>query len=230
MTTPTQPPEYIIAIPVYPGVDLMDVAAPHEIFKWAATIWKERTLQLYLVAKDTNPVTTRDGLQLVPHKKYDDVPHADLLWVPGGDPDALVMQMGDADYVRFIRSRSEKAEYVASVCEGALIAANAGLFDGYEVTTHWAFVECLRCSYPEVKVHPGYPRYVHDRNRVSGGGISSGLDEALYLLKIIAGEDIAKQVQVTIQYFPKPPVSGQLPDSVPCPLAGKIPVPDPTVG
>jgi transcriptional regulator GlxA family with amidase domain len=216
--------DYIIAIPIYPGVDLIDVAAPYELFKWMAAQWTGRHVQVYLVAENQNLVTTRDGLQMTPHKVFDLVPHVDLLWIPGGDPAALVAQMGNINYVRFIQSRSKTAQYVTSVCEGALIAADAGLLDGYEVTTHWAFISCLQASYPKVKVHPGFPRYVHDRNRITGGGVSSGLDEALYLVKLIAGEAIAESVQETVQYFPQPPVCGKIPSSSPCPLAGQLPV------
>ena len=218
--------DFIIAIPIYQGVDLMDVTAPYEIFQWLAETWKKRNVQLWLVAENLMSVITRGGargLQLTPHKTFDMVPHVDLLWIPGGDPDALVTQMGNVNYVRFIQSRSRTARFVTSVCEGALIAANAGLLDGFEATTHWAFIECLK-SYPKIKVAPGYPRYVHNGNRVTGGGISSGLDEALYLVKIIAGDKVADDVQVTLQYFPIPPSSGKIPKTSPCPLAGKIPV------
>lgn len=215
--------DFIIAIPVYPGVDLLDVSAPYEIFNWWGSQWTDRHVQVYVVAENNNSVTTRDGLQISPHKPFDLVPHVDLLWIPGGDPDALVTQMGNVNYTRFIQSRAKTATYVTSVCEGALIAANAGLLDGYKATTHWAFVECLRKSYPAVKVQDGFPRFVHDRNRITGGGISSGLDEALFLVKLIAGEEMAASVQLTIQYFPEP-ACGKIPDSTPCPLAGKIPV------
>jgi transcriptional regulator GlxA family with amidase domain len=217
-------PDYVIAIPIYQGVDLMDVAAPYEIFKWMANLWKRKNVQVYVVAETQSSLKTRDDLQLTPHLTFDEVKTVDLLWIPGGDPDALVAQMGNINYVGFIQSRSLGAQYVTSVCEGALIAANAGLLNGYEVTTHWAFTECLRRYYPNVKLCEGYPRYVQDRNRVTGGGISSGLDEALYLVKLIAGEAIAEEVQVTIQYFPRPPVDGKIPSSSTCVLGGRIPV------
>ena len=220
--------DFVIAIPIYQGVDLMDVAAPYEIFQWLAEQWAGRHVQVCLVAENLLSVITRggahSGVQLTPHKTFDMVPEVDLLWIPGGDPAALVAQMANVSYARFIQSRSQRAQFVTTVCEGALIAANAGLLDGFEVTTHWAFIECLK-SYPKVKVAPGYPRYWHSGNRVTGGGISAGMDEALYLVKIIAGEAAANEVQVTLQYFPAPPTSGQIPDGgAACPLAGKIPV------
>jgi cyclohexyl-isocyanide hydratase len=173
-------------------------------------------------------VTTRGGagagMEFIPHKTFDMVPRVDLLWIPGGDPAALVVQMRNVNYVSFIQSRSLRAQLVTSVCEGALLAANAGLLDGFEATTHWAFINCLR-EYPKVRVAPGYPRFVHSGNRVTGGGISSGLDEALYLVKIIAGDSVANQVQETLQYFPKPPTSGSLPSTPPsCAMPQQLPI------
>ena len=198
--------DYVIAIPVYNGVDLIDVAAPYEIFKWIGA-------QVYLVAENQLAVKTGNDLEITPHKTFDMVPEVDLLWIPGAQSEPLVKQMQNVNFVRFIQSRSQTAQYVTSVCTGALLAADAGLLDGYEATTHWAFVEQLKMSYPKVSVRPGHPRFVHDRNRVTGGGISSGLDEALYLVKLIAGEEVAEDVQVTMQYFPDPPVAGKIPGS-----------------
>jgi cyclohexyl-isocyanide hydratase len=205
--------DYVIAIPVYNGVDLIDVAAPYEIFKWMANLWNER-VRVYLVAENQSAVKTGDDLEITPHKTFDMVSQVNLLWIPGADFfEALEEQMRNVNFVRFIQSRSQTAQYVTSVCTGALLAADAGLLDGYEATTHWAFIERLKMSYPKVSIHPGHPRFVHDRNRVTGGGISSGVDEALYLVKLIAGEEIAEDVQVTTQYFPDPPVFGKIPGS-----------------
>lgn len=126
--------------------------------------------------------------------------------------------MNDKVYLDFIKQQSEKAVYVTSVCEGALILASAGLLDGYEATTHWAFVPCLK-KFCKVKVADGYPRFVVDRNRITGGGISSGLDEALELIARASSYEIARQVQLVTQYFPQPPINGSIPDqNNSCPL------------
>ncbi len=199
----------------------MDVAAPYEMFNWMAVNWRTtRQVQVFLVAENNGSVTTRDGLQLVPHKTFKQVPKLDVLWVPGADPDALAKQMKNRIYLDFLRTRSKYAAWVTSVCEGALLLASAGLLDGYLATTHWAFIPCLR-RFPRIKVADGYPRFVVDRNRVTGGGISSGMDEALELIKHIVGkggEKVAEQVQVVTQYFPKPPVNGKIPGAVTCPV------------
>ncbi len=99
-----------------------------------------------------------------------------------------------------------------------MLLASAGLLDGYEATTHWAFIPCLK-KFPKISVAEGYPRFVVDRNRVTGGGISSGLDEALELVARISSYEIAEQVQLVTQYFPRPPINGRITNSnTKCPL------------
>jgi transcriptional regulator GlxA family with amidase domain len=190
------------------------------------TYWKARAVKVELVAADEHMLKTRDGMKLTPDKTFDDFHkhaiQADLLWVPGGDPEALGEMMRDSRYLNFLRKQSGAAAYVTSVCEGALLLASAGLLDGYSATTHWAFIACLK-SFPKIKVADGYPRYVVDRNRVTGGGISSGLDEALELVARVSSYEIAKQVQLVTQYFPQPPFGGDIPGSDKCPLKPKRP-------
>lgn len=128
------------------------------------------------------------------------------------------MDEPDGKMLAFLRQQSHGARYVASVCEGALLLAAAGLLDGYQVTTHWAFIPCLRQHFPKVKVVDGHPRFHLDRNRLTGGGISSGLDEALELVRLLRGEQVAQSVQQTTQYYPEPPISSEIPAAVGCPL------------
>jgi cyclohexyl-isocyanide hydratase len=217
----TNPPKFDITIPIYTGVDLMDVAAPCEFFSWMATTWTAKKATISLVAADLNTLKTRDGLTLTPDRSFEDYYQhdlqADLLWVPGGAPASLQMLMEGSPYLDFLRQQSLKAAYVTSVCEGALLLAAAGLLDGYKATTHWAFIPCLK-AFPNIKVADGFPRYVVDGNRITGGGIASGLDEALKIIAIVAGKDIAMEAQLTTQYFPEPPFSGKIPVATTCPI------------
>ena len=210
-------PAFNIAIPIYEGVDLMDVAAPYEMFNWMGYYWQDHTVTVELVEATGRPIKTRDGLKLTPDKSFDDYDQAQLLWVPGGDLPQLQALMQDDCYLNFLRAQSAAATYVTSVCEGALLLASAGLLDGYAATTHWYFIPCLK-AFPAVKVADGYPRYVVDRNRVTGGGISSGLDEALELIALVSSYEIAKQVQLITQYFPRPPINGDIPGQKKCSL------------
>lgn len=217
-----QLPAFNITIPVYEGVDLMDVAAPCEMFSWMGYYWKERAVSVSLVEAKGRVVKTRDGLKLTPDKCFEDYRRpgmqTHLLWVPGGDLKPLQQMMHDTCYLDFLRQQAGAAVYVTSVCEGALLLASAGLLDGYRATTHWSFVSCLR-AFSKVKVAAGFPRFVVDRNRVTGGGISSGLDEALELIGLVSTYQIAKQVQLITQYFPRPPINGDIPGEVKCPLS-----------
>jgi transcriptional regulator GlxA family with amidase domain len=208
----------IIGIPVYDGVDLLDVTGPYEMFKWMKAPGLQ--VEVLLVAETLRNVTSRDGLTFRPHKSFRQIEQLDVLWVPGGDTAALTRLMTDKRrrYLNFLIDQSEDARIVASVCEGALLLAQAGLLDGCRATTHWAFIPCLK-QFPKVTVVPGHPRFVVDGNRITGGGISSGLDEALGLIEILTTREIAQSVQQSTQYYPMPPVHSVIPDAVDCPFS-----------
>ena len=226
---------FTIGIPIYDQVDLMDIAAPCEMFFWMNQTWQTRTAkqksaQVLLVAATNATVTTAAGVAISPNVTFTGCAQLDMLWVPGGYPTALKERMNDPVFLTFLKEQSEGAKFVASVCEGALLLASAGLLDGYKATTHWAFMSCLR-RFKKVKVVRGYPRFVVNKNKagkyvVTGGGISSGLDEALKLVELItnevlgdnSGTDVAKGVQLTTQYLPRPPFKGKIPGSKKCPL------------
>jgi cyclohexyl-isocyanide hydratase len=198
--------EINIAIPIYEGFNILDVTGPIEIFHWV------EGLKHHIVAETCDPVTSVEGLQLVPDYSFDDCPEFEVLWAPGGYPPYAPLQMDR--YMEFIRERGARAQWVTSVCLGGLILGAAGLLDGYEATTHWAYLSCLQL-FPGVKLKPhdphkknqDYPRWVVDRNRVTGGGVSSCLDEALLFVSLLKGKLAAEQTQLTVQYAPKPPFS-----------------------
>jgi transcriptional regulator GlxA family with amidase domain len=209
----------IIGIPIYNGVDLLDVAAPYEIFNWMKEKAPDLDIEVHLLGENLKNITTLNGLTMRPQKKFRDYPTLDVLWVPGGAPEALKGLIDDPEqtYLDFLRTVSDGARFVTSVCEGALLLAAAGLLNGYEATTHWAFIPCLK-KYPEVKVVEGHPRFVVDRNRVTGGGISSGLDEAFKLVELLSCYRVAQEVQQITQYYPNPPVASTLKEADGCPL------------
>jgi transcriptional regulator GlxA family with amidase domain len=216
-------PNFDIVMPIYEGVDLMDVAGPYEFFSWWAGSAKQQNLTnvtITLAAETCAPVKSRDNFILTPNQTFDyyyeNKLQANMIWTPGGNPDNLhfLMQPG-TPYMNFLNQQAEHADWVCSVCEGALLLAAAGLLDGYEATTHWYFIPCL-AEFKEITVAPNFPRFIRDRNRMTGGGISSGLDESLELIKIIAGEQMAENVQLNTQYYPKPPVSSTIPGSTEC--------------
>lgn len=204
-----------LGIPVYEGVDLLDVAGPYEMFKW---VDESKGLEVVIVSADGSPVKTVNGFRFEAHASFATTPTLDVLWVPGGDPEALGKMMSDPNspYLAYLQKVATGAKWVCSVCEGALLLARAGLLDGHKATTHWAFVECLK-RFP-IDVDMTHQRFIVSGSRLTGGGISAGLDEALKLISLLFGEETAKAVQVTTQYFPQPPVKGSIPPAPSCPV------------
>lgn len=210
-----------LGIVVYNGVDLLDVAGPHEMFGWVddGKPPAEKRLQVVIVSEDGCKVKSRDGLCFDAQASFAETPTLDVVWVPGGDPDVLGTIMSDhrSPYLAYLRQVAAQATWVCSVCEGALLLARAGLLDGHRATTHWYYEACLR-QFP-VEVVADHPRFVVSEKgperRLTGGGISSGLDEALKLIALLFDDATAESVQVTTQYFPRPPVSGQIPPGTP---------------
>ncbi|HEX2204950.1 MAG TPA: DJ-1/PfpI family protein [Longimicrobium sp.] len=194
-----------IGIPIYPDVDLLDIVGPHEIFSWLNTTWPGNEVTVLLVAETDAPVKTSKGAKLVPDVTFAESPPLDVLFVPGA-PNAASAAESQPLLVDYVKAQGGRAEvkWVCSVCTGALILAKAGLLDGYRATTHWMALGSLR-AYPNIRVAEGYPRYVVDGNRVTGGGISSGLDESLALAALVTGDpNVARKTQLAIQYHPQP--------------------------
>jgi cyclohexyl-isocyanide hydratase len=193
-----------IAIPIYKGVDLIDVTVPYDVFTRIPEFWKERELDLQIVAATTDPIVTGQQNKLVPTQtfsSYDNDP-ASVLLVPGAYmTDGAT---GDETYMNFVKKQAAAAELVTSVCTGALILGKAGLLKGYRATTYWSSLDTLAGN-EGVKVVNGYPRWVHDGNRITGGGISSSIDAAIYIVSVVTNEQVAKCVQLRIQYNPHPP-------------------------
>ncbi|HEY6815499.1 MAG TPA: DJ-1/PfpI family protein [Croceibacterium sp.] len=203
-----------ILIPVYQKFDLLDVCGPSEMFNWAG-------YTVDLVAEVPGQVISNNGFVFeVPNGLPAQGTPYDALWIPGGSPDQLTRIIDDPQqrYLGFLQKQAAQSTWVCSVCEGALLAAAAGLLDGYTATTHWAFIPYLMQNNPKVTVADGHPRFVVDRNRLTGGGISSGLDESLQLITLLSGDLAAQQVQQTTQYYPDPPVSSQIPNVITTPM------------
>jgi cyclohexyl-isocyanide hydratase len=205
-----------LGIPVYKGVDLLDVAGPYEMFKW---VDQSKGLEVSILSENGAPVTSVNGLRFDAHSSFAATPHLDVLWVPGGDPKALqeMMSHPESAYFTYLKKVAKTASWICSVCEGALLLARAGLLDGHKATTHWAFVNCLK-QFNRIDVDTKHHRFIVSENRLTGGGISSGLDEALKLIMLLFDEKTAIAVQQTTQYFPRPPVKGTIPPTPECPI------------
>ena len=203
----------IIGVPVYDGVDLLDMSGPFEMFHWAG-------FEIDLLAEAPGLKTTGSGFAFSVPKGFPEARSYDAIWVPGGEPEALARLIGDPArrYLDFLVMQAARVHMTCSVCDGAMLLAAAGLLDGYRATTHWAFLSCFQ-RYPKVIVAPGHPRFVHDRDRLTAGGVASGLDAALKLIELLGGMPLAEEVQQSTQYYPDPPVHSDIPPTPPaCPI------------
>ena len=189
-----------VAFLVYPNVTQLDLTGPAQVLSRLGN----STLQL--VWKSREPVATDSGFDLTPTATFDDVRQTDILCVPGGF--GCVDVMHDEEALGWIRSVGEQAQWVTSVCTGSLILGAAGLLQGYRATSHWAWREYLGLFGAE----PVAERVVFDRNRVTGGGVTAGIDFALALTARIRGEAHAQAVQLGLEYDPHPPFDAGSPD------------------
>jgi transcriptional regulator GlxA family with amidase domain len=204
----------IIGIPVYDGVDLLDMTGPFEMFHWAG-------FEIDLLAAQPGLTTSGSRFTFSVSREFTEARAYDAIWVPGGEPDALRRLIDDParTYLDFLVMEATRVRMMCSVCDGAMLLAAAGLLDGYRATTHWAFTSCFPEHFPRVIVAPGHPRFVHDRDRLTAGGVASGLDAALKLIEILGGTKLAQQVQQDTQYYPDPPVSSEIPSPpAQCPI------------
>ena len=190
-----------VGFPLYPGCTLLDFAGATQVFAYTPgfrVVWIAATL---------DPVSTTESVSVMPNATFDDHPPLSIVFVPGGGSDGVGAAMLDPTYQAWLKRVAGDAEWVGSVCTGAFILAAAGLLDGCQATTYWSARPVL-ALFPDVSVVPGYPRWHldEDRNRFSGGGISSSIDLALKLVDNIAGPQAAQTSQLFVQYAPSPPV------------------------
>ena len=185
---------------VYPKVTQLDLTGPAQVLS------RLSNPKVDLVWKTREPIQTDSGFALLPTATLDEIGQADILCVPGGFGCIDVMQ--DEEALRWIRSVGEGAQWVTSVCTGSLILGAAGLLEGYRATSHWAWRDYLKLFGAE----PVAERVVFDRNRVTGGGVTAGIDFALALMAAIEGEDHARTVQLGLEYDPHPPFDSGTPD------------------
>ena len=158
--------------------------------------------QVHVVTKDGTAVTTDCGFSILPRSSFADCPQADILCVPGGH--GVRDAIADTALVDFVRQQAKGADYITSVCTGAFILGAAGYLQGKKATCHWAYTQLL----PLFGATHVPARVVHDGNLITSGGVTSGIDFALNLIATIASEDVARTIQLALEYDPAPPFGG----------------------
>jgi cyclohexyl-isocyanide hydratase len=195
--------ELKIGLLAFPDLTQLDLTGPYETF---ARIPGAR---VHVLWKTEELVRSDRGLFLKPTVTYRDCPPLDVLCVPGGPGvnDAML----DEETLAFVRRQAKNARYITSVCSGALILGAAGLLRGYRATTHWASLDFLS----RFGAIPVRERVCKDRNRITGGGVTAGIDFGIYMASQLAGDAVAQRIQLYLEYAPAPPFDAGSPERVP---------------
>ncbi|WP_287065806.1 DJ-1/PfpI family protein [Ramlibacter sp.] len=178
---------------LFPQVTQLDLTGPAQVLS------RVPGARVHLLWKDRRPVMTDVGFEIVPTTTFEECPPLTVLCVPGGfGIDAL---LNDEATLAFLRQQGASARYVTSVCTGSLLLGAAGLLQGYRSACHWMWRHYL----PRFGAEPVAERVVRDRNRLSGGGVTAGIDFGLVLAAELAGEEVARRLQLAFEYDPAPP-------------------------
>jgi cyclohexyl-isocyanide hydratase len=192
-----------IGLLLFPTVTQLDFTGPLQVFSSVpgATV--------HLIWKRIEPVASDSVMMLTPTITFADCPQLDVICVPGGfGTDDMV---NDEEVLGFLRRQAKGAKYVTSVCTGSLVLGAAGLLQGYRATTHWSAMENLA----PFGATPTRTRVCVDRNRVTGGGVTAGIDFALTLVSLMIDRQAAEMVQLRLEYNPAPPFNSGSPDTAP---------------
>lgn len=192
-----------IGLLVFPQITQLDMTGPLQVFSSLPDA------EVFLVWKNKQPVPSDTVLAIAPTTTFADCPQLDVICVPGGyGTDEL---MSDDEVLEFLRHQAAGAQFVTSVCTGSIVLGAAGLLKGYRAATHWSAVEAL----PVLGATLSRERVCIDRNRITGGGITAGIDLGLTVVARLIDRQTAEAIQLRMEYNPAPPFNAGSPDTAP---------------
>src|SRR5512140_2457512 len=192
-----------IGLVIFPKVTQLDLTGPVQVFSSVPGA------KLHLIWKRIEPVASDSVLTLTPTTTFADCPQLDVICVPGGvGTDDMI---NDTEMLDFLRRQAAGGKYITSVCTGSLVLGAAGLLRGYRAATHWTAMDFLEAF----GATPTRTRVCIDRNRVTGGGVTAGIDFALTLVSILVNRKTAEAIQLLLEYNPAPPFNSGSPDTAP---------------
>jgi transcriptional regulator GlxA family with amidase domain len=190
-----------VAFVLYPGLTLLDLVGPLQVF--TTLRFFNDQFRPVVVAERIEPMNTDGPLTVTADQTFGDVPDPTVVIVPGGG-EPTIKAMGDHAIRDYLRHAAETVPVMGSVCTGSLVLAAAGLLEGRNATTHWAYhslLERLGATYlPQ--------RWVEHGKFITSAGVSAGIDMALALVARLTDEATARLVQLSIEYDPHPPFGG----------------------
>lgn len=198
-----------IGLLVFPYVTQLDLTGPMQVFSSVQMFSGVPGAKVHLIWKRIEPVPSDSVLTLTPTTTFADCPQLDVICVPGGfGVDELV---NDEEVLDFLRKQAAGAKYITSACTGSLVLGAAGLLKGYRAATHWSAMEVLALF----GATPTRTRVCVDRNRITGGGVTAGIDFALTLVSMLVDRTTAELIQLRLEYNPAPPFNAGSPETAP---------------
>lgn len=193
-----------LSIVIYDGFTTLDAIGGYEVLSRIPGMEVEFVAERRgIVAADTR------GLGLLGFRDFSEVTSTDVLYVPGGP--GGVARESDERFLAYLRMLDRTSTWTLGVCNGVAILAAAGLLTGKKAATNWFYQH--RLADFGVEFTPA--RYHHEGKYVTSAGVSASIDAGLYLAKLIAGETVAKAIQLGIEYYPAPPFSERSPEEEP---------------
>lgn len=192
-----------IGMVLFPELTQLDLTGPFEVFA------RLPNAEVHLIWKDLEPVRSDVGMCIVPTTTFKSCPDLDVICIPGGP--GMNALLNDEAVLDFVGAQGREAKYVTSVCTGALILGAAGLLDGYRAATHWASMAFLE----EFGATPVDQRVCVDRNRITGGGVTAGIDFGLTVAAALSDGVTAQRIQLYMEYSPAPPFDAGSPKTAP---------------
>lgn len=186
---------------LYPRLTQLDFTGPYEVLA------RMPGAEAIIASKDGGALVTEMGLTFANLRALADIDRADMIMIPGGPGQTEAML--DADFMAQVKRLGANAKYITSVCTGSLILAAAGLLTGKRAGSHWAYRDLLGAF----GAIPDDARVVRDGNAITGGGVTAGIDIALSIVADLAGEKVAKMIQLAIEYAPAPPFNCGRPET-----------------
>jgi cyclohexyl-isocyanide hydratase len=193
--------KFQIGMIIFDGMTNLDFVGPCDVLA------RVNAAKVNVLAKTRNHVVTDAGGKVLPDMTLAEAPELDMLFVGGGPGSTALMD--DPEVMAFLQTRAPRAQWVTSVCTGALVLGAAGLLRGYKAATHWAAMEVL----PSLGAIPVHERVVIDRNRITGGGVTAGIDFGLTVVAKLWGQPMAEMIQLGQEYNPQPPFNSGSPET-----------------
>ena len=192
-----------VGLVLYPQFTALDIVGPFQ------TLVDVPGLDVFFVAADRGPVVDHTGrLTLQAARSFDEVESLDVLVVPGGFADRGIDSTNDV--IQFVKKIHPTTTWTTSVCTGSIYLAHAGILNGLNATTHWASYDRLR----ELGAFPTEQRVIQEGKIITAAGVSAGIDMGLTLVAALEGEEMAKMIQLAIEYDPQPPFDSGAPSKV----------------